>query len=395
MNDFNWEWFKDDGVWVVVTLAIAVLLLWTMQHWIPRWITRFINRLTPKGADWTRAARVIRRGVFWVGCIIILAVAVIIVLPLLGVEIDRLTNELKDIGRGILDWLKGSGIRVVITGLVAYGLQQLARGIIPKMVRGSVIRKETKRARFIEEAEQRAETLSSFLVGAAVVIIWIVAVFLILPEFDVNIAPLLAGAGVVGIGIGFGAQGLVRDVLSGIFIIIEDQYAKGDWVQIGDINGEVEYLGLRRTVLRDFDGTHHTIPNGTISIASNYSKDWACVNLDIPVAYGENLDRVTEIMNRISSEMVTEDAWKDCIIGDPPRVLYVSDLGDSGISMKMWGKTKPMWQWAVTGELRKRVKRVFDEEGIEIPWPHVKLYFGDNPSSILGVKESGREDQNV
>ncbi len=395
MSDFDWEWFKDDGVWVVVTLVISIILLWAMRHWIPRWITRLIKWLSPEGEDWSRAARTTRRIVYWVGSLLILGVATIIILPLVGVEIDRATDELKDIGNGILDWLRGSGIRVVITFAVAYVVTKLVRQIIPKAIRGAVVRSETKRERLAEEAEQRAETLSSFLTGTAVVITWVVAVFIILPEFDVNIAPLLAGAGVMGIGIGFGAQGLVRDVLSGIFILMEDQYAKGDWVELSGIQGEVESLGLRRTVLRDFDGTHHTIPNGNIAIASNFSKDWACVNLDIVVGYSEDLERVTEIMNKISNTLMTEDKWKDFVIGDPPKVLYVSYLGDSGISLKMWGKTKPSWQWAVTGELRKRIKMAFDAEGIEIPWPHVKLYFGDDPASILGLGKDGREDQNV
>jgi len=222
-------------------------------------------------------------------------------------------------------------------------------------------------------------TLSRFLVGAAVAIIWVVAVFMVLPEFNINIGPLLAGAGVIGIAIGFGAQGLIRDILAGLFIILEDQYAVGDWVQIAGVDGEVEYLGLRRTVLRDFNGTNHTIPNGEVKIASNFSKDWACVNLDISVGYGEDLDRVAEVLDRICEDMAAEDDWKRFIV-ETPRVLRVQNFGDSGIDMKVWGKTRPMMQWAVTGELRRRVKKTFDEEGIEIPWPHIKLYFGEAPS---------------
>ncbi len=392
MDELNWEWFKDDGYWAVVTILVAVILLWSMRHWVPGWITGFIQRFTPEGVDWSRPARIIRRGVFWIGSLLILGVGTIIVLPLIGIEIDRATNELKDIGRAILDWLRGSGIRVVLTILVAYGIHQFANVVIPKAVKGSIVRAETNRERLVEEAEQRAETLSSFMVGAAGVITWTAAVFMVLPEFDVNIAPLLAGAGVIGIGIGFGAQGLVRDVLSGIFILFEDQYVAGDWVEICGIQGEVESLQLRRTILRDFDGTHHTIPNGSINVASNFSKDWACVNLDIVVGYGEDLERVTNILNKISSTMVAEEKWNTFIMGDPPSVLYVSYLGDSGISLKLWGKTKPSWQWAVTGELRKRIKAAFDEEGIEIPWPHVKLYFGDNPAEILGLNKSAGEE---
>ena len=237
----------------------------------------------------------------------------------------------------------------------------------------------------IEEAEQRAVTLSGFFVGVAVVLIWVIVFFLTLPELNINIGPLLAGAGIVGIAIGFGAQGLIRDIISGLFIIMEDQYAKGDWVQLESINGEVEYLGVRRTVLRDFDGTHHTIPNGEIKIASNYSKDWACVNMDISVGYGEDLDHVTEVINQVCEEMASEAEWKQAII-QVPRVLRVQNFGDSGIDMKVWGTTKPMMQWAAMGEIRRRLKRRFDAEGIEIPWPHVKLYFGEAPGEKVKNK---------
>ena len=392
--EMDWEWFKEDGVWIVVTLAISACLLWAMQHWVPRWITRLVNRLSPPEADWSRGARVTRRAVYWVGSIIIVAVTVIVVLPHAGVEIDSATNELKDTGNGIVDWLAGSGVRVVLILLVAFALQQIARGIIPSMIHRSVVRKEIKRERLLEEAEQRADTLSGFLVGVVIVIIWIVAVFMLLPEFKVNIAPLLAGAGIVGIAIGFGAQGLIRDIIAGIFIIMEDQYAKGDWIQVGGIDGEVEYIGLRRTVLRDFNGTHHNIPNGEIKISSNLSKDFACVNMDIPVAYGEDMDHVIEVLNRVSREMAAEERWGQLII-ETPQVLRVNNFGESGIDIKLWGKTKPIWQWAVSGELRKRIKKTFDNEGIEIPWPHVKLYFGNQLPSITGTGKEAGEEKNA
>lgn len=377
MNDLDWEWFKEDGIWLIVTVVIAVVLLLAWRYWVPRWITRFVNKITPSGEDWSGGARVIRRIVFWVGGILILAVATLLVLSFAGVDIGRVTDDLKEVGDDVLDWLKGSGIRVVVIVGIAILLQQIARSLIPHAVHGQVVRKEKKK-RLIEEAEQRAETLSGFLVGVAVTLVWVAAFFMVLPEFKINIGPLLAGAGIVGIAIGFGAQGLIRDILSGLFIILEDQYAKGDWVQLGSIDGEVEYLGLRRTILRDFDGTHHTIPNGQITIASNYSKDWACVNMDVSVGYGEDMDHVMAVINEVCEDMAAETEWKRAII-QVPRVLRIQKFGDSGIDIKVWGTTKPMMQWGAMGEIRRRVKRRFDEEGIEIPWPHLKLYFGESP----------------
>lgn len=380
------DWLTEDGMWILTTVAIGAALFFVLRRWGRWWVKPLIDRMTPAGEDWSRAERVIDAAALWAGSAIILAGVVLVSLALADVGLGNVTNALESAGESILGWLRGSGVRIGIIIAVAVALQQIARSLIPHMVWGNVVRKE-KRKRFIEEAEQRAETLSSFLVGVAVTILWIVAVFMALPEFNVNIGPLLAGAGIVGIAIGFGAQGLIRDFLSGIFIILEDQYAKGDWVQIGNINGEVEFLGLRRTVLRDFDGTHHTIPNGEVKVASNYSKDWACVNMDVSVSYNEDLDRVAEVINEVCQDMAAEDAWRRKIL-QAPTVLRVQNFGDSGIALKVWGTTKPMMQWGVMGEIRRRLKRRFDEEGIEIPWPHVKLYFGEPKARVAKLEEA-------
>jgi small conductance mechanosensitive channel len=199
--------------------------------------------------------------------------------------------------------------------------------------------------------------------------------FTILAEIGVNIVPALAGLGIVGIAIGFGAQSLVRDIISGLLILLENQYAVRDWVQIAGVDGEVEEINLRRTVVRNFDGTVHSVPNGEIRIASNFSKDWARVNMTISVAYGEDLDHVIEVINKVGEEMKGDPKW-DSLMLSTPQVLRIDAFQDSGIAIRILGETKPIWQWAVMGELRKRLKKTFDEEGIEIPWPHTKVYFG-------------------
>jgi len=203
---------------------------------------------------------------------------------------------------------------------------------------------------------------------------------MILSEVGIDITPLLAGAGVAGIAIGFGAQSLIKDFLSGLFILLEDQYNKGDVVKIAGIAGLVEEVNLRRTVLRDLDGIVHSVPNGEITTASNYTRDWARVNLDVPVAYGEDLDHVMAVINRVGKELA-EDEYFSKLVHTAPQALRVNNFGDSGIDIKILGETKPMMQWEVTGELRKRLKKAFDEAGIEIPWPHVKLYFGEGQTS--------------
>jgi small conductance mechanosensitive channel len=199
---------------------------------------------------------------------------------------------------------------------------------------------------------------------------------MMLSEIGLNIAPMIAGVGVVGIAIGFGAQSLVKDIISGLFILLENQYRRGDVVKIAGTSGLVEDINLRRTLLRDLDGIVHSVPNGEISVSSNYTKSYSRVNLNISVGYNEDLDRAIAVINRVGMELAEDPAWSAQIL-KPPQVLRVDNLGDSGIDIKVTGDTKPVQQWAITGELRLRIKKAFDQEGIEIPWPHTKIYFGN------------------
>jgi small-conductance mechanosensitive channel len=192
----------------------------------------------------------------------------------------------------------------------------------------------------------------------------------------VPVGPMLAGFGVVGIAVGFGAQYLVRDLIAGLFILWENQYRVGDVARVADVGGLVEQVTLRKTVLRDLDGIVHHIPNGEIRVASNYTRHFSRVNLDVSVAYGTDLDHAISVINRVGQELAADENWRERIV-TPPQALRVNNFGSSGIDIKILGDVKPMEQWAVTGELRLRLKRAFDAEGIEIPWPHTKVYFGN------------------
>jgi len=244
------------------------------------------------------------------------------------------------------------------------------------------------------EIKKRSDTLSSAFVTTGIIIIATFAIFTILPEFGVNITAALAGLGIVAIAVGFGAQSLIKDLLAGIFILLEDQYRVGDVVRVADITGMVEQIGLRRTVLRDLDGIVHSVPNGEIKAASNFTKGYSRVNLNVSVAYGEDLDRVIEVINRVCREMAEDPKWKGDFVSTP-QVLRVNKLGDSGIDIKILGDTKPLRQWDLTGELRLRIKRTFDQEGIEIPWPHTKVYFGNTFPSIEGTQPIPEKTENT
>ncbi|MDO8578526.1 MAG: mechanosensitive ion channel family protein, partial [Dehalococcoidales bacterium] len=161
---------------------------------------------------------------------------------------------------------------------------------------------------------------------------------------------------------------------------------KGDWVKIADVDGTVEEINLRRTILRNLDGVTHVVPNGEIRIASNYTKRWARVNLNISVAYDTDLEKAMAVINQVGKELAEDPAWRSAVIS-PPKALRVDKLGDSGIDIKIMGETKPARQWDVAGELRLRLKKAFDKEGIEIPWPHTKVYFGNMPPGLKENKE--------
>lgn len=272
-------------------------------------------------------------------------------------------------------WMESHGVRILVIIAASTVACLVLRKAAPRALHVT-IRKGQRGRKAKEELQKRSKTLSRVFVFTGTVLIVIIASFMVLAEFNVNIAPLLTGLGVIGVAVGFGAQYLIRDIIGGLFVIIEDQYNVGDVVKISGIAGVVEEINLRRTVLRDLDGIVHFIPNGDSAVASNYTREWSRVNLDVEVAYGTDLDHAISVANRVCSEMAEEPYWKDAL-KSTPQVLRVNNLGSSGIELKILGDTKAMRQWETMGEIRKRVKKAFDEEGIEIPWPHTKVYFGE------------------
>jgi len=228
------------------------------------------------------------------------------------------------------------------------------------------------------EVEKRRAMLNRLIISLGFFVVVVISAILILAELGIDIAALLVGFGVVGIAVGFGAQSLVKDLIAGFIILFENQYNVGDVVRIADIAGGVEGFSIRRTLLRDLDGTLHFVPNGEIRVTSNLTKMWSRAHLNISVAYKEDVDRVMSVIRRTWEEMAEAPDWKPLLISKTPWLLRVDAFGDSGVVIKVVGETQPIKQWDVMGELRRRIKRKFDEQGIEIPWPHTKVYFGDD-----------------
>jgi len=299
----------------------------------------------------------------WLVPILAVIMGAFLILSMAGVEIPT-----------VWSWLRLHGPELALLSVIGLVLVLATTALLPKVIRRSTA--GSAEGQTEEEINKRVDTLSGVLVAAIQAVVIAVISFMMLSEIGLNISPILAGVGVIGIAIGFGAQSLVKDILAGLFIIMENQYRKGDVVNIANTSGLVEDINLRRTLLRDLDGIVHSVPNGEIQVASNYTRGYSRVNMNISVGYGTDLSHAIAVINRVGKEIAQDRAWAADFL-TPPQVLRVDNLGDSGIDIKILADTKPTKQWAIMGELRLRLKKVFDEEGIEIPWPHTKVYFGN------------------
>ena len=252
------------------------------------------------------------------------------------------------------------------------------RRSVPRLIRANIprIREESP-----EELAHRSGTLSEVLVKAGSFLVWMVSLMMILGALGIPITPVLASVGLVGLAVGFAAQNIIRDYFNGFFIVMEDWYRVGEVAVVAGIGGLVVDMGLRRTVLRDLSGAMHVIPNSKIELASNLTRDWARINLNVGVAYKEDLDHVIQVTNEVCQQLKDDPTWGSDLLSTP-KVERVDDLGQNGVEIKILGDTKPIRQWALTGELRKRLKGRYDQEGIEIPWPHTKVYFGSTPKGV-------------
>ena len=266
----------------------------------------------------------------------------------------------------VIDFAKDHAFPIIVILLVAYSARKAVTMLVSRLIRRAL-----RSGHFHSERDERLreDTLISITDSAVRVGIWILASMLILSEIGIDIAPLIAGAGVAGLAIGFGAQSLVKDLIAGMFVLLENQYRVGDVVEINQgVSGTVEQFTLRATALRDLDGMLHHIPNGVIEIATNKTIDFARVNLDIGVGYDTDIDKLEKVINDVGEKLAIDEEWGQHI-KDAPQFRRIKEFGDSAIIVKIVGKTEPIKQWAVTGELRRRLKKAFDKHNIEIPFP--------------------------
>jgi small conductance mechanosensitive channel len=279
----------------------------------------------------------------------------------------------------ILNFLK-IPLRIVIVGLGTYVVIRLSYALIARfnsaLASNYLPTQEANR-----RLQLRIKTISG--VGRGVVTIsWIgVGILVAFWVSEVNIAPLLAGLGIVSVALSLAAQNLIRDAINGFLIILEDQYAVGDYIKVGEVGGMVEKINLRITQLRDAEGKLITIPNSEIKIVANFSSNWARADLYIPVAYQTDVNKALELIGRVAEEMSQDSLWREHIL-ESPQVLGVDNFGERGVMIRVWIKTEPLKQWSVSREFRRRIKVAFDEAGIPIPLPQQQVWFKDSESTF-------------
>lgn len=268
-----------------------------------------------------------------------------------------------------------SAWNVVLILLLAWVALRVARRLI------RLFREHMARHNANGEDIKRVETLSRVFRYAASVLIWVVAAMLVLSELGISIAPILATAGVAGIAIGFGAQTLVKDYFSGLFLLLENQIRQGDVVAIADKAGLVEEVTLRYVRLRDYEGAVHFVPNSSITTVTNRSRDFAYAVVDVGVAYKEDIDRVFDVMRTVAGELRQDSGFGPRIIDDL-EIAGVENWADSSVVIRCRLKTLPLEQWGVRREVLLRLKKAFDARGIEIPYPHLTVYAGSDSNSV-------------
>ncbi len=323
-------------------------------------------------------------------------------------EVDSLTEALtrnidNPVAEQIVERLIQPGLQILLILALAWLVLFVAKRLVARLItrakdpdrrRGARPRRgdgEDSGASSLRAA-QRADALGALLLSIVTVTVWVLAVFLILAELGLNLAPLVAGAGVIGLAIGFGAQDLVSDFLSGVFMLAEDQYGVGDIIDVGEAIGVVEGVTLRTTKVRDIEGTLWHVPNGEIRRVGNSSQQWARSLLDVSVAYQTDVDLAIEVIERVANAMAEEEGYRDQFM-DHPEVWGVQALGPDSIDIRLVIKTQPGKQWAISRELRRRLKAACDATGIEIPYPQRTVWMrSDDDKSSVGVDSDHRAD---
>jgi small conductance mechanosensitive channel len=280
----------------------------------------------------------------------------------------------------------GSAVRIALGLVAAVVVYVVVTRATARAIRGIQGRRELGPT----EGQKRLKTLGAIVRYAALVVLGMLVAAGVLHELGVDIRPFLGTVGITGIVVGLAAQNVIRDYLSGVLVLAENQYAVDDVIRVEGVTGRVEKVTLRTTQLRDVEGNAHIIPNGAITKVTNLTKEWTRILLDVGVAYKEDVDRVIEVLRGLCAEFADDPEWSPLLL-DVPEVLGVQELGESAVTVRVVGRTHPEPQWEVKRELWRRIKNRFDAEGIEIQFPHRTLYVGSGESAALRVALHDRD----
>lgn len=293
---------------------------------------------------------------------------------------DAFVNFLSDIS-----WhnIFASGLRILVVLIAAWIAMHLLRRGLLRLEQQLALRTR-KEGEPPTEAAKRIDTLIRLLRQGIYLVLWIIVVLLILRQAGIDITPLLAGAGIIGLAVGFGAQSLVKDLISGFFFLLENQIRVGDVAMVNGTGGLVEAINFRTIILRDLSGTVHIFPNGNVTTMANMTQGWSAYVFNLGVAYKEDTDKVVDIINQVGAEMKADPAYGRFMLDELPELFGVDKFGDSAVFIKGRLKTTPIKQWELGREFLRRIKKAFDDQGVEIPFPHRTLYMGEasKPSDI-------------
>lgn len=294
----------------------------------------------------------------------------------------------------LLALLQDPILPILLIVVVSFLLIRFARSAVHRIVKALLDREVsegTAQELSAVEVKKRMDTLDDLGANTIQVFILLIALVMILGELKLDIGPAVAGLGIVGIAVGFGAQSLVRDYFNGALILLENQFSRGDVVTIAGVSGSVEDFSLRRTTLRDLDGVVHTVPNGEIRVASNRTRVWARINQDVTVAHGTDLERATQVVNDVGKAIAADPLWRRRVM-EAPHVERIEAIGEYGVTLKVLGMVRAQEQWAAGGELRKRLLAAFATHGIEIPRPQRVVLARDpalDPFAAGGAVQNG------
>lgn len=366
---------------LIVLFAAALVFLWRLLFKKLFQVSRSLRERFPDlEAQVNRYVNLLEDG----GSLLILLVAFVAILEAWGLNIYAFLSTHGFFVRVLLQ------IPLIVLGTVL--IIQIGRLLITGLEKEVALRMLEARTTSRGEAEKRVGTLGRICRSVLYLVTISIAGMMVLDRVGLDIKPILAGAGIIGLAVGFGAQNLVKDIISGLFFIIENRIRVGDVAILNGTGGLVEQVNLRTTVLRGLDGTIHVFPNGSINSLSNMTHEFSFYLFNVGVAYKEDTDRVARVLKEIGDEMLGDDAYKDFIL-EPLEILGVDEFADSAVIIKARIKTVPIKQWAVGREMNRRIKKRFDEEGIEIPFPHRTFYFGDASKSISVALQGRNEDR--